>query len=214
MIKCVLFDLDGTILNTIVDLTNAVNYALQKHNYNTRNVDEVLSFIGDGVFKLLERALPSSTPKKIIEDCLKDFRAYYDIHMKDNTIPYDGTMELMKKLKNDGYKLGVVSNKYYPATNKLCQIFNEFMDIYIGEGPGIPKKPDPTGVKVAMKFLKVNPEETIFVGDSKNDYEVSINAKTSVILVSWGYTKLDNLMKYNVPIAKSNEELYELIKNS
>lgn len=213
MIKAVVFDLDGTLLNTIEDLTISVNFALNQNGFPARTIEEVLSFIGNGVRLLIKRALPPATSERIINKCLEDFRAYYDIHKSDNTLPYPGVVELIKKLYFEGYKMAVVSNKYQRAVYELCAVFYEYMDVFLGEGPDVPKKPDPTGVLKAIKMLSIELDEVIYVGDSILDFEVSINAQIKHCLVSWGFNSRAKLEKLqNAIIADDCEQLYQIIK--
>lgn len=211
MIKAIIFDLDGTTLNTIEDLTGSVNYALEKNGYSKRTIEDCLRFIGNGVWKLLQRALPQGTDKDIIDTCLADFKVHYNVHKADNTKPYPGIIDLVQKLKKDGYKMAVVSNKYNEAVNELCQVFEPYIKIFVGEGPLIPKKPDTTGTRVAMNLLGVEKDEIIYVGDSPVDYQLMDALGCKGILVNWGFAPNKIV---DLPVAKVNDtkELYDLIK--
>lgn len=193
-----IFDLDGTLLNTIIDLANSVNYALQSLYYPTHSIDEVRMMVGNGVGKLIRRAVPEGTSEDEIAKVLAAFRAHYLEHNQDYTEPYDGIIKLLKTLKLEGKKVAVVSNKFDKATKDLCvKYFPKLVDIALGEDEanGIHKKPAPDMVFKAMRELKSAPEECTYIGDSDVDIDTANNAGIPCISVLWGFRSkefLDN----------------------
>lgn len=186
--EAILFDLDGTLLNTIQDLTDCVNHSLNKMGMPMRSIFEVRKFIGDGLKMLLTRAMPVGSTQEMYEEILKIYKPYYQEHMQDKTVPFDGIMDLLKALKEKDIKIAVVSNKQDEAVKALCaDVFGNLVDIAIGVGNGVEPKPDPGAVFEAVKQLNVNPENIYYVGDSFIDMQVSENAKVKSVAVSWGY---------------------------
>lgn len=213
MIKGVIFDLDGTLLDTLYDLYEATNYALERQNYPTITYKMTRDFVGNGNRKLLNRAFDSDDDK-IIDKAFEDFKYYYGIHQKDHTVPYDGTIELLEKLKKLGLKMAVVSNKYQEAVNNLCiPIFGKYIDVFVGSSPNMKTKPDPDMVYYALDKLNLKADEVIFVGDSDVDIQTGINAKThDVIAVTWGFKDKDVLIKAGAKtIVDNNTNLYNII---
>jgi len=215
MISTVIFDLDGTLLYTIEDLTDSLNHTLKKYNFPTKSINEVQSFVGNGVDLLIERALPEGKNNKLFNHCLSDFKTHYSKNMYNKTKPYDGIIPMLKTLKSKGYKIGVVSNKFDSAVKELCEkYFDKYIDITIGQGyNGIQKvKPDPSYILEAMKMLNCDNSNCIFVGDSEVDIQTAANAEIPCISVAWGYKTLDFLYKNGAEvIIYSPEELLEII---
>lgn len=188
MIKAVIFDMDGTLLNTLCDLKISTNYALEKLNMPQRTVDEIKNFIGDGVRKLIERAVSKNADEKTINKCLEIFKEHYSKNMYNNTAPFDGIIELLKSLKQMKIKTGVVSNKFDSAIKELTKkYFNNLIDISIGQSEIIPPKPDSKGILKAMEYLNIKKEEVLYIGDSDVDIKTAKNAKVKSIGVLWGY---------------------------
>lgn len=197
MIKAVIFDLDGTILNTIADLATSVNYALVQKGYKARSIEEIRSFIGDGIAKLVERAIGFPLYDADLKDMIVLFKEYYNHHYMDATIPYKNIIELMKELKKRGISLAVLSNKYDSAVKSLCEaFFHDLLDECIGEGPGVPKKPDPKGLIMLLDKMDISPEEALYVGDSGGDITVSQFAGVSSVAVTWGFRTKEELAKF------------------
>ncbi|MGN0448209.1 MAG: HAD family hydrolase [Acutalibacteraceae bacterium] len=183
-----MFDLDGTLLNTLTDLYNAVNFALREFSFPERTVDEVKSFIGNGVKKLMERSTPEFTDEKTDEKCLDVFRQYYLEHMADNTAPFDGVTDLLKNLKQKGVKTAVVSNKLHSGVEGLCDdYFRGLIDEAIGVTNESERKPDPINVFRAMSLLDVKASDCIYVGDSEVDVQTAHNAKLKCAGITWGF---------------------------
>ena len=203
--------MDGTILNTLRDIANAVNHALEVYGLPTHELYKFMSFIGDGTDMMLYRALPEElkTQSKVLE-IKPEYVKFYDAHLLDTTKPYDDIPELLKALKEKGIKLAVVSNKIDCMVQIIAEdFFKGTFDYVTGQKEGYPVKPDPTSVFEAMKYLKVKPEECIFVGDSGVDAKTGVNAGVFTVGVSWGFRDADELLENgaNVVINKPFELL-------
>ncbi len=198
--KAVIFDLDGTLLYTLKDLYLGVNHALTQFNYQNRTYEEIRRFVGTGVRNLMLQACPKNIPD--FEECLQCFKDYYSLHSQDNTVPYDGIMELLKALKEKNIACAVHSNKLETATKVLVEkYFNGFFETVVGDGAGIPKKPDPAGVFEIMKRLKIEDKnEVIFIGDAETDIATAKNAGVKCITVTWGFRDRDYLIKQGATI--------------
>lgn len=185
--NAILFDLDGTLLNTLEDLTDSCNAALASMGYPARTIDEVCRFVGNGVRKLIELAVPDAKAD-VVDECLARFHTFYDEKMEDKTRPYPGTVELLRSLREAGVKVGVVSNKYDGAVKRLCRrFFGDLTPVAIGEREGIRRKPAPDSALEAMRLLGVAAQETLYVGDSAVDIETAHNAGLLCLSVSWGF---------------------------
>ncbi|MCM1335604.1 MAG: HAD-IA family hydrolase [Bacteroides sp.] len=213
MYRCVLFDLDGTLLNTLEGLADAGNYALSELSLPTHPIECYRSFVGNGIPKLIERMLPPNTEKAIFEKAHDLFCSYYDIHMNDKTFPYDGIAALLMRLKDSGIKLAVITNKAHSfAEGMLHAAFGDIFDIIFGSVEGKPKKPDPYWALRALETLSIKPEEALYVGDSGVDMNTAKNAGIVSCGVLWGFRDRDELIgngaKY---LCKNSEELAALI---
>lgn len=192
MIDAVIFDLDGTLLNTLEDLKNSTNFALNELGFPKRSLEEVRCFVGNGVRKLIERAVPQSCDKETTEKCLEIFKKNYSENMYNNTAPYNSILEILKDLRNNGLKIGVVSNKFDLAVKELCKkYFEDLVDIAIGQADDVPKKPAPDGVLKAIKQLGA--QNVVYVGDSEVDVQTAKNADIPCIGVTWGFRDRKNL---------------------
>ena len=184
----IIFDLDGTLLNTLDDLRDSTNYALRRFGFPERTTDEVRRFVGNGVARLIHLAVPEGTDEKTEADCLAVFKAHYKDNMTNKTAPYPGIIELLKKLRERGVKIAVVSNKFEPAVIGLCEnYFKSLIDAAVGQTEDRQKKPAPDGVLYAMKLLGANPAETVYSGDSEVDVVTARNSGLPCIGVSWGF---------------------------
>lgn len=184
----IVFDMDGTLLNTLEDLTDSVNYALQACGYTERTLDEIQCFVGNGVRVLMNRAVPAGTSEEDIIKCLTIYREHYSKNMQHKTRPYDGINELLKSLKEKGIKLAIVSNKYDSAVKALCKdYFQDYIRIAIGESPEVVKKPAPDSVFTALEQLGAVKDEALYVGDSEVDVQTARNAGLKCIGVTWGF---------------------------
>lgn len=190
MKKAVIFDLDGTLLNTLDDLADSTNYALSKFGYPTRTIDEVRQFVGNGVAKLIERAIPEGKNNPNFEKCLAIFKENYAQNMYNKTTPYNGIIEMLSNLKSKGIKIAVVSNKFDLAVKELCKkYFEGFIDFAAGENEaqGIKKKPAPDTVISVLNEFNFAPEDAVYVGDSDVDIMTAKNSKMPCISVTWGF---------------------------
>lgn len=188
MIKALIFDLDGTLLNTLEDLKDSTNYALRYFGYPERSLEEVRCFVGNGVAKLIERAISDGVENPDFQDCLKLFRENYSQNMYNHTAPYQGVMELLANLREKGYKIAVVSNKFDAAVKELCdKYFTNLIDVAIGQMDDVPKKPAPNGVYKAIQELGVDRKNCVYIGDSEVDVKTAYNASLPCIGVLWGF---------------------------
>ncbi len=185
--KTVIFDLDGTLLNTLEDLYLSVNVALSAHNHPLRTIEEVRRFIGNGVAVLMHRSAPAEASAEEVEALLQIFRTHYLSHMNDHTAPYDGITEMLAGVEAAGIRAAIVSNKVDKATKQLnARYFAPQVTVAIGAPPD-KKKPHPASVFTAMEELHAIPSETVYVGDSDVDVETAKNAGIACIGVAWGY---------------------------
>lgn len=188
MTKTIIFDLDGTLLNTLEDLMISTNYALLEFGFPTHSLEDIRKFVGNGVKKLIERAVPIDCSQDVTEKCLDVFKEHYSKNMYNHTKPYDSILEILEELHNKGLKIGVVSNKFDSAVKELCQkYFLNLVNIAIGQSDDVPKKPAPNGVFKAMKELSAEPSSTIYVGDSEVDVQTAKNSNLPCIGVLWGF---------------------------
>lgn len=190
MKKAVIFDLDGTLLNTLDDLADSTNYALSRFGYPTRTIEEVRQFVGNGVAKLIERAIPEGKNNSNFEKCLSIFKENYAQNMYNKTAPYNGIIEMLSNLKSKGIKIAVVSNKFDLAVKELCKkYFEGFIDFAAGENEaqGIKKKPAPDTVISVLNEFNFAPEDAVYVGDSDVDIMTAKNSKMPCISVTWGF---------------------------
>lgn len=190
MKKAVIFDLDGTLLNTLDDLADSTNYALSRFGYPTRTIDEVRQFVGNGVAKLIERAIPEGKNNPNFEKCLAIFKENYAQNMYNKTAPYNGIIEMLSNLKSKGIKIAVVSNKFDLAVKELCKkYFEGFIDFAAGENEaqGIRKKPAPDTVISVLNKFNFASEDAVYVGDSDVDIMTAKNSKMPCISVTWGF---------------------------
>ena len=186
--KAVIFDLDGTLLNTLEDLTDAVNYALEKHGFTTHSVDDIRKFLGNGVRALMELAVPGGAESHAFEETFQDFKEYYSVNCHNKTKPYDDIIELLQALLERGYKVAIVSNKMDEAVKELREVyFNDLIKVAIGESENVRKKPAPDTVNEALKQLGCTAEESIYVGDSEVDIETAANAGMICVSCLWGF---------------------------
>lgn len=194
-VKAIVFDLDGTLLDTLDDLWLSVNYTMDKFGFPHRGRREVRGFLGSGVRVLVEKSLPEDK-KDMTDECLSVFKAYYDVHKDDNTRPYDGVIDMLKAVRAAGLKSAIVSNKYDAAVQQLKNVtFNGLVDFAVGEGNGIKTKPAPDGVLLALKNLGVSKDEAVYVGDSEVDLKTAENSGLKCVAVTWGFRDRDFLIE-------------------
>lgn len=188
MINTVIFDLDGTLLNTLEDLADSVNHIMSLHGFPERTIDEIRSFIGNGIPTLIRRSVPSGTSEDIARVCTAEMKEYYKAHARIKTVPYEGVKELLTELKNRDIRTAVVTNKAEPAAKILCDdIFGDVFSAVIGDN-GIDRlKPAPDNVLRAVKLLNARKEEILYVGDSDVDMKTARNSNLTSVGVTWGF---------------------------
>lgn len=193
-IQTVIFDLDGTLIYSLEDIADSVNYAMKKYGFKEYTVDEVKDAIGNGVRLLIERITPDDVPEDVFESCLSDFKEHYSKNMYNKTRPYDGVVDMLRKLRGDGYKIAVLSNKFDSAVKELCDRYLDgLIDLAVGQKDGVKEKPDPAGVLAIAKELETPIETCLFVGDSEVDIQTANNAGIDCISVTWGYKDVNFL---------------------
>lgn len=209
-----IFDLDGTLLNTMGDLHACFNHAIAECGFPPRSYDEIQSFIGHGVKCAIEKSLPHKVDEKTLEKIIANFKEYYSKHIDDYTKPYDGIIEMLEYLKEKNYKLGIFSNKYDDAVKKLNnRFFGKYIEIAVGECEGIDCKPCPEGLIRTAKLLDSDIENCIYIGDSDTDILTAKNAQIPCISVLWGYRDKAFLLKSGGKFfAQEPKEIIEIIE--
>ncbi len=213
--KLVIFDLDGTLLNTLADLTDSTNFVLHEFGYPQRTIDEVRRFVGNGVVKLIERAVPGGCKNPNYEKCIDLFKENYKTNMCNKTVPYSGIIEMLEKLKQFGIKTAVVSNKFDDAVRDLCnKYFNNLIDFSAGENEsaGIKKKPAPDTVIKVLEYFKIEQSDAIYVGDSEVDIQTANNSGLDCISVLWGFKNREFLQSNRAKILISQpDEIFKYL---
>ena len=214
MRKTIVFDMDGTILDTLSDLAASVNYALSVCGYPARTQSEIKKALGNGVEALIRETAPQEISAQERQKCLGIFKDYYSEHMYVKTAPYPGIIKLCSDLKKAGCRLAVVSNKFDSAVSKLCDIyFKDIFDVSIGESPSVRKKPAPDSVLKALAELGSRKEDAVYVGDSEVDYNTALNSGLPCICVTWGFRERAELEKLGAAIfADTPADILDLIK--
>ena len=214
MYKAVIFDLDGTLLNTLTDLASSVNFALRKFSFPERTTEEVRSFIGNGVIKLMQRAAPDSIDKDTFDACFEAFRTNYLNHMTDTTAPFEGIPRLLESLKANGIKTAVVSNKLHSGVVGLCNdFFGDTLTCAFGVENESERKPSPANVFKAFKKLGITASDAIYVGDSEVDVQTAQNSGLDCIGVTWGFRDKSELEESGAKyIVQKPEEILEIVR--
>lgn len=197
MIDTVIFDLDGTLLNTLEDLTDSVNYVMDRYGLPLHTIEEVRGFVGNGAAKLIERAVAQGREHPAYGEMLSAFRSHYAVHCEDKTAPYVGVEEMLSMLRESGYRLAVVSNKPDGAVKQLChKFFGENIQEANGENEsaGIKRKPAPDMVYRALAGLSSNAADAVYVGDSDVDVQTAANVPMTCISVTWGFRTREQLL--------------------
>jgi len=211
MKKVVLFDMDGTLMYTLDDLTNSVNHALESLGYESRSVKEVEGYVGNGIKKLVERALPDNKEK--LEEAYKITIDHYHLHAMDESKPYEGAVNVLKKLREIDIKIGIVTNKNQSAAEAItAKYFDNLIDVVIGVKKFRKLKPDADPVHLALKKLKVNNYEALYVGDSEVDLQTANNAGIDFIGAAWGY-KEEKFLRENgaSQVIKDISEIFNIL---
>jgi len=204
-----IFDLDGTLLNTIDDLAVSVNFALEANGLPMHTTDAVRQFVGNGVRVLMQQAVPGGESNPAFETVLEAFRSHYLVHSLDRTCPYPGIPDMLAQLKGQGKHLAVVSNKFYTATQELCRhFFADTIEVAIGEheAEGIRRKPAPDTVFEALRQLNVSAEDAVYVGDSDVDILTARHAGLPCISVLWGFRDRQFLLNHGAEMLAERPE--------
>lgn len=209
----VIFDLDGTLLNTLEDLKDSVNYSLKKYGMPERSYEEIRHFVGNGVRKLIERAVPEKTESDVLEKTFAAFKEYYVLHCNDKTNVYPGVIQLLIKLQEQDIKMAIVSNKLQSGVQSLYELyFKDYLHTAIGAKEGIRKKPAPDTVLEALRKLNVSKEKAVYIGDSEVDIATAANVGMNCISVTWGFRSRQELIDAGATVfADCPEEILELI---
>lgn len=213
MYKLAVFDMDGTILDTLEDLKDSTNFALEKCGYPVRTYDEVRRFVGNGIRKLIERAVPEGLTVEQIDRVHEVFTEHYKVHCADKTKAYDGIKPLLEKLRASGVKTAVVSNKADYGVQELCkEYFDGLFDYAVGEREGIRRKPAPDAVNEALRVLGIDKSEAVYIGDSDVDFETAKNAELPCISVLWGFRDEEFLREKGATLfVRDPAEIYDII---
>lgn len=209
----VIFDLDGTLTDTLADLRNSVNYALGNFGFPERTTEEIRSFVGNGVKRLVFLSVPENTPGDISEKCLAVFKEHYAANSLVETKPYEGVTDMLKKLKDNNVKTAVVTNKMHSAAVDIVEFFFEnLIDVTVGQVDGAAQKPEPDGIYKAIELLGISKESTVYVGDSEVDCITAKNAGVPCIGVTWGFRDREVLVSNGAEyIADAPAEIFDYI---
>lgn len=213
MKNTVIFDLDGTLLNTLEDLTDAVNFSMAENGFPTHSTEDVRSFVGNGIKKLIERSVPKNCSEEMLQKCFENFCTFYEKHMNDKTKPYSGITEMLRELKKSGYKTAIVTNKADFAAQALCKdMFGDLITVTVGANESIRHKPYPDSTLKVLKKLGSNAQEAYFVGDSDVDVQTAANSEIDFIGVLWGFRDKSVLESAGANIfAENAQELTKLL---
>ena len=215
--KAIIFDLDGTLLNSLTDIADSVNLVLKKYDLPVHSIEDYKLFIGNGIEKLVERALPSDISKSDFDKYLTEIKSVYEKNQITKTKPYDGIIEMLKTLNDKGVSINILSNKPIDFTKMVVEHFlgNIKFDNVLGAREGIPKKPNPQAVFEIIDNLKLNKEEVLYVGDTGTDMQTAENAGLKSVGVLWGFRGLEELMENNADyIIEETSKIIEIIEAS
>lgn len=211
--QLIVFDLDGTILDTLEDLMISLNVALQKNALPKRSLEEVRRFVGNGIGMLIRRAVPSNADEDTIRQVHTDFTAHYKVHSADHTRPYEGIPTLMRQLHEADRQIAVVSNKADYAVQDLCRhYFPDLIHIAVGEKEGVRRKPEPDSVNEVIRLSGIPKESVVYIGDSEVDIQTAKNAGIDAIIVEWGFRDREYLIEQGAStLVKTPAELGTLL---
>ena len=214
--QTIIFDLDGTLLDTLEDLADSVNHVLKENGYPSRTLEEIRCFVGNGIRNLIEKSVPNGISLNAIDKVHQQFISYYKTHCMEKTKPYDGILTLLNNLRKAGCKTAVVSNKANYAVQILCKkYFDGLFDISLGEQEGIPKKPAPNLVYKVLETLHTNHVNAVYIGDSDVDITTARNANIDEIIVNWGFRDTNFLEQHGAKIIVSSpKEIEKIILNN
>lgn len=205
--KLVIFDLDGTILDTLDDLADSMNHVLELHGFPIHSRDDIRRFVGNGIMNLIKRAAPQGSDEATVNALYEDFVLWYKDHCLVKTAPYPGITEMLSQLKAEGVKTAVVSNKGDFAVQELIsEIFPEMFDMAVGERQGIRRKPAPDSVNEVLEKLGVSADDSVYIGDSDVDIETAGNAGMPCVSVTWGFRDKEFLLEHGAAIFADNSE--------
>ena len=211
--KLAIFDLDGTLLETLEDLHDSTNHALVSQGLPPRTLDEVRRFVGNGIHKLIERAVPEGSSSETVEQVFEEFKTWYAVHCNDKTSAYDGIKEMLLALRKAGVRTAVVSNKADFGVQTLCKTyFSGLLDVAVGQREGIRLKPAPDSVNEVLRLLDIRREDAVYIGDSDVDIDTARNAGMDCISVTWGFRNREFLLEHGAEIlADKPEHLSKII---
>ncbi len=211
--ELIIFDLDGTLLNTLEDLQNSLNHALLLSHFPPRSRKEVKSFVGNGIGKLIERAVGEAATASQLKQLYQDFMNHYQVHCTDTTRPYDGVLQLLHTLRKRGYKTAVVSNKADAAVKELChQYFSGLFDYAAGEREGLARKPEPDLVRLVLDRLDCTSQKALYIGDSEVDILTADKAGLDAVIVDWGFRDASFLKQHGAKsIVSSPDRILTLL---
>lgn len=209
----IIFDLDGTLLNTLEDLRDSVNVIMRRYGWQEHSLEQIRKFVGNGLGKLIERAIPLGKENDKYEEALQEMKEYYTEHCLIKTKPYDGVLDLMKTLSEHGFRMAIVSNKNDVAVKELNEIFfAKYTGAAIGDREGANRKPAPDAVYAALDELRSEKEHAVYIGDSEVDYQTAKNSGLDCILVSWGFRDRELLESFEgAVVVDTCEEILESV---
>ncbi len=215
MINTIIYDLDGTLLNTIEDLTESINFALKIFNLPQKTVGETAKALGNGIKKLVELSVPCGQNNPQFKQILEVFTKHYTANMHNKTKPYDGIIDMLKTFKTKGFKQAIVSNKIDGAVQELNEIFfKNYILAAAGESQSVRKKPAPDSVFAVLKKLNSAPATAVYIGDSEVDIQTAQNAGLPCISVSWGFRQKDFLLKNGAKyVADTPQQIYAILED-
>lgn len=214
-IDTVVFDLDGTLLNTLEDLADSVNYAMKQYGLPEHTLEEVRAYVGNGVAKLIERSISQGIEHPLYEQILNTFKKHYALHCEDKTCPYEGIIDLLEQLREHNFRMAIVSNKFDGAVKKLNEkYFKQYISVAIGESAMIQRKPAPDTVYQALAELSADASRAVYVGDSEVDRQTAANVPMTCVSVTWGFRTREQLLESGASDAymiKAPQELLPLL---
>lgn len=212
--KAIIWDLDGTLMDTLQDLYLSVNHALSQYNMPQRTYEEVRQFVGNGVRRLMILSVPDGEENPLFEEVFASFKSYYVLHCQDNTGLYPGIRETLECLKTAGYRMAIVSNKLQAGVDELYEAyFKELVEVAIGERPNVKRKPQPDMVHLAMRHLGVTANEVVYIGDSEVDVATARNTGIPCISVLWGFRDRKTLVQHGATLfVNKPQELVEMLR--
>lgn len=213
MKTALIFDLDGTLLDTLEDLKNSTNYAMKAFGFPTRTLDEVRAFVGNGLRMLIRRAVPEQTDEATVDTVLAEMKRHYSKNYHNKTKPYAGIPEILQRFQKEGYPMAIVSNKADSVVSLLRELyFDKLIPVAVGEMPGIARKPAPDMVYEGMKRLGVGRENAVYIGDSEVDLQTARSAGLPCLSVTWGFRAEVKLIEAGAQkLCHTPEELYEAV---